>query len=302
MERSKPVLKRRVSHKLFFKGPNYSDSTPINLPSASDTRPHLRQESAEFRLKSGLRDAETTLFNACPWGLSTKERGKGTGCVERTVPSTSAFRRRGGWGGRVPGAAGDPAAGAPAESLPEGSSYLWDRRARWRGGRVAWGAVRQHTEHPASRDCAPRPPRAAPAAPPGPAPYGAGRAAPGGRGGLREPARAAPPALGSASFPARARLARYWTGNPAGNARPGRARGEGTRMPATHTHRPQAGAGFKGEPAVSRHFRSYHFSPLRPRVIVFWGTTSQSWKWYKLWAVNFVSRMSLKSFKREQFR
>lgn len=182
MERSKPVLKRRVSQKLFFKGPNYSDSTPINLRSASDTRPHLRQESAEFWLKSRLRDAEMTLFNACPWGLSTKERGKGTGCVERTVPSTSACRRRGGWGGRVPGAAGDPAAGAPAGSLPERSSYLWDRRARWRGRRVAWAAMRQRAEHPASRDCAPRPPRAAPAAPPGSAPDGARRAAPGGRG------------------------------------------------------------------------------------------------------------------------
>lgn len=254
MERTKPVLKRRVSQKLFFKGPNYSDSTPINLRSASDTRPHLRQKSAEFRLKSGLRDAETTLFNACPWGLSTKERGKGTWCVERTVPSTSAFRRRGGWGGRVPGAAGDPAVGAPAGSLPERSSYLWDRRARWRGRRVSWAAMRQRTEHPASRDCAPRPP------PPArhsrsPARVRPRRREEGGTrraaGGLREPARAAPPALGSASFPARARLARYWTGNPAGNARRGRARGEGTRMPATHTHRPQAGAGFKGEPAVS---------------------------------------------------
>lgn len=247
MERSKPVLKRRVSQKLFFKGPNYSDSTPINLRSASDTRSHLRQESAEFRLKSGLRDAETTLFNACPWGLSTKERGKGTGCVQRTVPSTSAFRRPGGWGGRVPGAAGDPAAGAPAGSLPERSSYLWDRRARWRGGEVGewpgprWGSVpsipRPGTAPPAPRAPLPQPrPGPPPTARGGRHPAGGGG---GGSGSLRGPPRplwAAHPSLPAPGWPATGRETRQETRGRGGPA--GRGRGCQPRTPTARRREP----------------------------------------------------------------
>ena len=128
---------------------------------------------------------------------------------------------------------------------------------------------------------------------PGPPPTARGGRHPAG-GDLREPARAAPPALGRASFPARARLARGWTGNPAGNARPAGACGEEPRTPT-----PLPGAGFQGEPPCLPAFatQSLLLRPLhRPLVIIFWGITRQSLKL----AVSLVSQTSLKSFKREE--
>lgn len=137
------------------------------------------------------------------------------------------------------GAVGGGAAGRLF--LPLGTGGRRGRSRGWRGGeaggREASGAARQRAEHPASRDCSPRPAALGCAAPPGPAPDGAGRAAPegGGPAGGRSPPRP------------------LWATHP-----PPRARPAGPRR--THPHGPRAGPGPRASRSLPT-FRSNHFSP-----------------------------------------
>lgn len=137
--------------------------------------------------------------------------------------------------------------------VTEGSTYLLSpagaaaRPGRaWRRGeqrREASGPARQRASIPCPGTARPARLRSPTAAPPGPAPTG--WEALGGRGPAQA-AEACPCALGSASFPACAR-------GPSGDRKPpGRGRGPAPPRPQrTHTLSPQAGPGFKGEPAVS---------------------------------------------------
>lgn len=169
------------------------------LPSASVPRPHLRSGSSGFKVKSRIPRCGDT-FQRASWELITKGEGRAT--VHLCLSVAGRARRQG------PGAAGDPAAGEPAGRLWK-APLTSETGERSGAGRRASGEADGEAARPASRVPGLHPRRRArlPQPRPGPPPTAREGRHPAG-GGLGEPARAAPPGLGSASFPARARLAR----------------------------------------------------------------------------------------------
>lgn len=222
-----------VSQKGFLSGKTQASSETQNIqeadfqvsqtvrtqrPSTCGQPESLGHACARCSLKSGLGEAETTLFNA-PRGARVAGWVRGGGStVHLRVPAAGS----GAAGSRE--APGTPRRGRTPSRFREVplTSGTGGREGEAGGGRAASRAARKPAEHPASRDCA-RGRRAAPAAPPGTAPDGAGRAAPGGRGppGARQsrPARSQPRIL-SCPRPAGPRLDR----------KPGRKRAAGRAL------------------------------------------------------------------------
>lgn len=241
-----------VSQKGFLSGNTQASSETQNIPDAdfqvSQTvrtqRPSICRQPeslghacARCSVKSGLGEAETTLFSA-PRGARVAGWVRGGGSTVHLRVPAAGSGAAGSRSLREPRGEGAPQVASGRSPLPLGRAGGKARRAegeRLHGRRGSRRSIPRPGTAPGAAAPLPQPR-------PGPPPTARGGRHPAG-GDLREPARAAPPAPGRASFPARARLARGWTGNPAGNARPAGACGEEARTPT-----PRPGAGFKGEP------------------------------------------------------
>lgn len=292
-----------VSQKGFLSGNTQASSETQNIPDAdfqvSQTvrtqRPSIcgQPESlghacARCSVKSGLGEAETTLFSA-PRGARVAGWVRGGGStVHLRVPAAGS------------GAAGSRSLREPrGEGAPQVASgrspYLWDGRAGRRGGRRASDFTGGEAAGGASRvpGLRPGPPRRSRSpARDRPRRRGEGGTRRAGTSGSPpeppRPLRAAHPFLPAPGWPAAGRETRQETRGRPGPA--GRRRGPPPRDPEP---------GLRASRRVSPHLRSSLFSPaplFRPPVIIFWGTTRQSLKL----AVSLVSQTSLKSFKREE--